>query len=119
MGVISLICGIIHIVGFADPNEPTMREPLFLVTFFSFLAISIYGISKLQLQRLNFQAEVIIASFGFILFIVTSIVSMVNVENDQHLVYMSDDAETAHPYFNINCYQSIASLIMKFLKTIR
>lgn len=110
-GAISLALGVLHVVGFMNPNEPTTHQPFFLVTFFGFLALSLVGSYRLIRHPINFKVQASTAAIGFIVFIATSICSMADVENDQHLQSMTDIQEWQHPYFQINLYQSVISLI--------
>lgn len=109
-GLISLFCGICHIVGFADPNEPTTHQAIFLFPFVGFLFVSSFNVYKLSKGISSLTLEAAFSSVGFISFNFTSIMSMVNVENDKHLWTMLDREENAHPYFLFNRCQSVASL---------
>lgn len=112
--VLSLFCGIVHIVGFfpREPKEPTTHQMVFWLSYFGFAIISARGVFKiLRKRRLIWKWEIGIASFGFIVFIFTSIYAMVNVENDPHMSDFDDAGEAQHLYFRFNRLQSIASLI--------
>lgn len=114
-GLISLFCGICHIFGFADPNEPTTHQAIFLIPFFGFIFVSMFGVYKLSKGISSLKLEAACSSVGFISFNFTSIMSMVNIENDKHLWNMLDREEIAHPYFLFNRCQSIASLVNALL----
>lgn len=110
-GLISLVCCIIHLCGFTNPHEPTTYQPPFLVIFFGFSLLPLLGLHKMIKQSVNFTVEGLVATLGFTLFLFTSIRSMANVENDPHLLSMTDQEEWAHPYFQVNLYQSVICLI--------
>lgn len=50
--------------------------------------------------------DVILAGFGAIAFLVTSILAMAHAENDHHLLYLTDREEQLHPYFAL-CRQEV------------
>jgi Kef-type K+ transport system membrane component KefB len=82
-GTISLTCGIIHSVGFNNPDEPHTQLPFFLATYFGLFVLSVFGLYKLIRRPLTFKAKSSASemAISFILFIVCSIWSMVNDDN--------------------------------------
>lgn len=62
-----------------------------------------------------FILNAITTGFGFLLFATTSILSMLNAENDYHLMYLTDTEEWSHPFFQISRQQSLLSLITAFI----
>lgn len=111
-GLISLTCGLIHVIRFCDNSEPTQRQILFWGTYFAFVILSAGGIFYIVKERkLKVNLEAATSSAGFIMFITTSIRSMVNAEKDKRLEHLDDIGESKHPYFR-NCHlQSVVSLI--------
>jgi uncharacterized membrane protein (DUF485 family) len=98
-------------------DEPFTHEILFCGTYLGFILVSAFGALNLLDANLNYRIEAASGMAGFILFIVASIWSMVNVEKDQHLESLNDSEEYQHLYFQINRFQSVSSLItgMTFL----
>lgn len=113
--LISLACGIIHIVGFNDPKEPTMHQVIFWGSFFAFVSISSHGIFQILYHGLNLKTEAATAMLGSIVFTATAILSMYNVEHDPHLTKFKDHDEFFHRYFRMSRLQSIASLVNAFV----
>lgn len=114
-GLLSVICGVIHVVGFMDPSEPTSHQAPFLITYFGAAALSTFEIFKLTKGKLNWKEEVITSSLVAIMFLATSIWSMINAENDPHLWQFTDSQEFVHGYFQVNLHQSIVSLVTSLL----
>lgn len=118
-GLASLSCGIIHTVGFGDSNEPTTHQMIFLVPFFGFFAVSFIEVYKLLREISSRKREAVSSTVGFIVFNFTSMMSMINIENDRHLWNMTDQEENNHPYFVFNRLQSIGSLFNAMLLLLR
>lgn len=113
-GILSLSCGMLHLFGFTDDNEPTRHQALFVITYFGFLLTSSYGIFNLSRGNLCLKIETLSAACGFFMFNTTSIKSMVDVKNDPHLPHMNDLQASMHPYLIINRVQSVLSLTNVF-----
>lgn len=114
-GLLSIVCGVIHVLGFMDPSEPTSHQAPFLITYFGAAALCAFKIFKLTKGKLNWREEFITSTPVAILFLATSIWSMINVENDHHLWQLTDSQEFIHGYFQANLYQSIFSLVTSLL----
>lgn len=112
-GIISLVNGFINHFCFVDPNEPhPVHQTVFFFAYFMFFFLSVIQVLKMETQgtvRLKFEA--IASSCGFTFYIITSVVSMVDAENDTHLWDMTDQEEFLHPFFQCNRNQSVLSLV--------
>lgn len=109
-GIVSLVCCLIHVVGFLDHVEPLGHELLFCGSYFGFIFVSCLAIVGLTRGTIMYLEETVSSCCGFVLFLVTSLLSMVNAEQDIHLMYLTDAEEYNHRFFSINRMQSIASL---------
>lgn len=110
-GLLSLTCGVIHVVGLQDPNEPTQHQMIFWGNYFGLAIASFCGFYRILRVGLKWKKEAVVATFGFVIFTALSITAMANVEKDPHLPQMNDVQEFEHHYFKINYYQSMTSLI--------
>ncbi|XP_055708825.1 uncharacterized protein LOC129805041 [Phlebotomus papatasi] len=107
----SLICLVIHILGFLYRPEPLPHQFIFCGTFFAAFLVSLIGaISILIRYELSIIQEIFLSGFFFVLFLATAIVSMANAEKDIHLLFLTDAEEAAHPFFWINRLQSLLAL---------
>ncbi|CAO1302160.1 unnamed protein product [Diamesa tonsa] len=109
-GIFSVVCCLIHVVGFLDLVEPLGHELLFCGSYFGFIFVSCFAIVGLTRGNIMYLVETISSCCGFALFLVTSLLSMANAEQDIHLMYLTDAEEYNHRFFSINRMQSIASL---------
>lgn len=109
-GIVSFVCCLIHIVGFLDHVEPLGHELLFCGSYFGYIFVSCFAIVGLTREHIMYLEESISSCCGFALFLVTSLLSMANAEQDIHLMYLTDAEENNHRFFSINRMQSIASL---------
>ena len=101
----------LNIFFFMDPNEPQPQIIVLMFFFGVFTATSIQILYILTQKALSIKFEAFSASFGFTVFILASIMSMVAVEHDKHLESMTDKEELAHPFFLISRVQSVQSLV--------
>ncbi|CAO1359721.1 unnamed protein product [Diamesa serratosioi] len=99
-----------HVVGFLDHVEPLGHELFFCGSYFGYILISCFAIVGLSRGNLMYLQETVSSGCGFVLFLLTSLLSMVNAENDIHLMYLTDAEEFNHRFFSINRMQSISSL---------
>ena len=109
-GIVSLVCCLIHVVGFLNHVEPLGHELFFCGSYFGYIFISCFAIVGLTRGSILYLEETISSCCGFVLFLATSLLSMANAEQDIHLMYLTDAEEYNHLFFSINRMQSIASL---------
>ena len=109
-GIVSLVCCLMHVVGFLNHVEPLGHELFFCGSYFGYILISCFGIIGLSRGSLMYLQETISSCCGFVLFLLTSMLSMANAEHDIHLMYLTDSEEYNHQFFSINRMQSISSL---------
>lgn len=110
-GIISIICSILNYILNSIENEPTIDKLVFNATYYGFTFLSFLGAIGTMKLNFNYLHEVAISIIGFIMFGITSIVAMIRVENDQHLISMIDIEELNHPFFKLSSILSITSLI--------
>lgn len=109
-------CLRIHIIGYTNEFEVFYHDILFCGTYFAYLLTSILGFCAVLFGvSISILMEAILNSAAFILFLSTSIVSMVDVENDEHLMFLTDSEELTHEYFVFNKAQSMFSLFTAVL----
>lgn len=109
-GIVSLVCCLIHVLGFLNHVEPLGHELVFCGSYFGYIFVSVFAVVRLTRGNIMYLEEAISSCCGFVLFLLTSMLSMVNAEHDIHLMYLTDAEEYNHNFFNINRMQSIASL---------
>lgn len=120
------LCMIIHIIGFLDTKEPLPHEMFFCGCFFGFFCISITGLIGNNKKKYitHFLAllkhtkndylgmcvgieipillETIMMTCGAVFFILAAFLAMVHVEQDYHLMYLTDKEERLHGFFVIS-----------------
>lgn len=109
-GIVSLACCLIHVLGFLDHVEPLGHELIFCGSYFGYIFVSVFAIIRLTRGNIMYLEEAMSSCCGVVLFLLTSMLSMVNAEHDIHLMYLTDAEEYNHPFFYINRMQSVASL---------
>lgn len=111
-----LFCMVIHFFGIINPGEP-MQHELFICGifvgfwFYTFIAVLSYYLGA----QLHLLQDAIVNCCGSVCFIIAAFISMGFVENDHHLLYLTDEEEKLHPFFWLNRAQSVASLCTGFL----
>lgn len=84
-GLLSVVCMIIHIWGFIDPEEPLPHEMIFCGTYFGFMLISLFtNFGVVYEVTYPLELEAIISFVGFALFNITSLISMGHAENGKY-----------------------------------
>lgn len=93
----------IHIFGVTDAEEHFPHEIYCCGTFFGFAIIAIFGIIAVLLGlQMSILFEAFSSLMGFVLFVIVSMVSMYYVENDSHMLYLTDKEEIHHQFFIIS-----------------
>lgn len=88
-------------VTFAEEHFP--HEIYCCGTFFGFGIITIFGIiGILYGLQMSILFEAFSSLMGFVLFSIVSMVSMYYVENDSHMLYLTDKEEIYHQFFVIS-----------------
>jgi hypothetical protein len=77
--------------------------------------VSILAITYQSIGAFNYYIEGATALLGFVFFISSSIWTMVLVEIDEHLPWLSETQEYEHPFFIHNRVQSVGALITAFM----
>lgn len=111
----SCISFIVHMYTVFSIDESYPHDVVICGTFSSFTFLTIFSIVYQAKGILSYYIEAVFSLLGFTSFMTSSIYSMVLVENDEHLVWMTEEEEYRHPFFINNRLQSIAALITTFL----
>lgn len=97
------LCLTSHIIGVGQVTEQLPHDVLSCGIFFCFIFNSLMGgLSIVFSLAVPLLLEAIVNSIASILFLIDSIISMVYAENDEHLMFLTDDEEHQHPFF-ITC----------------
>lgn len=113
--LMSAVCFGIHIYGVFNIEETFKHEVIFCGTYLGFILVSAFAAINHCSQFFKYHIEIISAACGFVLFMATSIWSMVIVEQDEKLQTMSEKDEHEYFFFQINRLQSVASLATAFI----
>lgn len=111
----SIFCFVAHLFSVFETKDQYPHDVLFCGTFSSFILISILAIAYLALGSFNYFIEGASAIIGFVLFLSSSMWTMVLVETDKHLIWLTDKQEYYHPFFVNNRVQSVGALITAFM----
>ncbi|CAG9800130.1 unnamed protein product [Chironomus riparius] len=111
----SCSCLIAHLFSVFATKDPYPHDVIFCGTFTSFILVSILAITHQSTGSFNYYIEGATALIGFVLFIFSSIWTMVLVEMDEHLPWLSEKQEYDHPFFINNRVQSVGALITAFI----
>lgn len=110
--LLCLSCMVVHIIGIVNPDEPMYHELFFCGIYFGFWLWTMAGcVSFCMGIALNIFMEAAINLLGGIFFVIAAIVAMAHAENDNHLMYLTDDEERQHPFFYISRLQSALSIL--------
>lgn len=91
------------------------HELFFCGVFFTFWFYTLVDTVALSLGvALNLFIEAVFSACGGIFFILAALVAMILAEQDEHLMYLTDDEERNHPFFYLCKWQSILSLVTGF-----
>lgn len=111
-----ICCLAVHIIGIEYIDEPLPHDILSCGIFVCFLFHSLMGCVGIFLSvTLPLLLETIVNSTASVLFMIPSILSMVYVENDEHLQFLTDSEEFKHPFFIVCRRQSICALATSIL----
>lgn len=113
--IFSCVCFVSHMFNVFGTKDQYPHDVLFCGTFTSFILISILAITHQSLGAFNYYIEGVTALIGFVLFITSSIWTMVIVEIDEHLPGLSEKQEFEHPFFYNSRVQSVGALITAFI----
>ena len=108
-------CFVAHMFSVFQIKESYPHDVLFCGTFTSFILVSILAITYQSIGVFNYYIEGATALIGFVFFITSSIWTMVLVEIDEHLPWLSEMQEYEHPFFINNRVQSVGALITAFI----
>lgn len=109
------LCICVHVMGMKNPGEPMTHDLFFCGIFFGFWFYSMIQVWALCFGlAMNILIEAINSFFGGVFFLVAAALAMMNAEQDEHLMYLTDDEERTHPFFYYCKWQSIFSLITGF-----
>lgn len=102
----------VHLVGSVGaPIEPMSHVMYFCGTYVAFFLISIISCAAICLGvAVPVLLQTCVAYCGALFFYIAAMVSMIHVENDPHLMYLTDYEEWLHPYFYMHRLQSVFSL---------
>lgn len=110
--LLCLSCMVVHICGILNPDEPMFHELFFCGIYFGFWLWTVAGCVAFSIGiGMNIFMEAIINLMGGVFFIIAAIISMAHAENDNHLMYLTDDEERQHPFFYISRLQSGLSIV--------
>lgn len=106
----------IHINGYLDTVEPFPHEMFSCGIYFGFMFYTLIGCIAICFgMTISMLLELIVNISGALLFLIASIVTMMHVENDYHLMYLTDREELTHPFFVKSRQQSFISLFTGFI----
>lgn len=75
------------------------------------IALCVKHIFQMKTQkRVRLRWEAFTVEMSFFYFISVSIKTMINLENDPHLGYLTDKQEPEHHFFKVSVYQSVIAL---------
>lgn len=110
--ILCSVCLAIHIVASFFIHEPLPHDILSCGVFVCFLLNSLIGCMSIVLStHVPLQLDAILNSIASILFLFTSILSMVYAENDEHLLFLTDNEEVNHTFFTACRRQSVWALV--------
>lgn len=110
-----LACLVCHKLSVSNDVEPITHGFLFgIYSFFWFYTI-IAIIGYYFGPRFHLLTEIIINVCGSVFYVIAGLKSMAAVEKDYHLLYLIDDEELAHQFFQSNRLQSAISVWSGFL----
>lgn len=110
--ILCSICLAIHIVASFFIHEPLPHDIISCGVFVCFLLHSAVGCMSIVLSiNIPLQLDAIVNSIASILFLITSIQSMVYAENDEHLMFLTDNEEVQHTFFTACRRQSVYALV--------
>lgn len=114
--LLCLLCLIVHIVGIQYREESMPHDVVACGVFGCFLFNSLIGCVGVVLSvNVPLLLETIVDSAASIFFLICSITSMIYVENDEHLMFMTGKEESEHIFF-VNCRrQSVFALVTSTL----
>lgn len=108
--IFSVICFAFHIFAVITiKDEVYPNEIIFRIFYFAFIPFSLFSALA---NNLNYHYEALSAVAGFIFYITASIYSMVVVEKDKHMENLTETEENWHPFFQMNRYQSVFTLVL-------
>lgn len=110
--ILCSLCLSFHIVGIHHDQEPLPHDVLSCGIFFAFILHALIGCLGIVLNVATpLLLDAIVDSIASALFLIVAIISMVHAENDDHLMFLTDDEEVNHPFFVICRRQSVYSLV--------
>lgn len=114
--VLCSLCLAFHIRGIHYTREPIPHDVLSCGIFVCFMFHSLIGCIGIILSvSVPLLLDTIVDSIASVLFLISSIILMVYVENDEHLMFLTDDEEVTHPFFILCRRQSVYALITSTL----
>lgn len=114
--IISSICFVFHIFEVVATDEDTFKnEMVFRIIYFCFVIYSAFCALGHIHDIFNYKVEAVSAIVGFLYYILTSMWSMVIVEMDEHLQYLTEFEEYHHYFFQMNRFQSVLTLLAGIL----
>lgn len=104
---------IFHALGFNDPEEPAKHQLRVYFAYFGYVLLSGRRVYKMmEMRRVPLLSEAIRTMLAFYGFTALSIYTMVDLENDPHLGFLTDKEEVNHPFFEVSKIQSVMLLIL-------
>lgn len=108
--ILCLLCFCFYANAIMD-DEPLPHDLFSSGVYIGFFIYSAAGMMNVMLtDQLTILADAIITLLACLIFIFISIITMNYAENDQHLIYLTDDEESEHYFFKICCRQSLCAL---------